>query len=287
MKMNALSSNAQTKQRLINILEIDKKQQDAEIIKEPMQPYMEFIMDVSALSIKHHTSEPVFSVSNKAAGLKFQIKQLEQDYLHRDRYEIKLFNQNELRFSAKILNASLVAPNQWYYTTKYEDTVSKDDVKGFIEVASLLYGKSQTEQIVNETDLVQLTMLLVKPGNRKFKYDDNISLVCNWPLPVGDERPEIRVELVTKNITLAKYSFHKDEDDNFILDSQEILHNLPEPVLNSLADIIRNDAARFLSTKSEQETIKRQEAFYQSNQGQYYEEQAQLSDIFRSYAVGE
>lgn len=267
------------KERTLNAIRIDRQHEKIEIIREPLQPFLEFMLEVATKALAKKP-EDCLTIKNENTGLKFQISKLSEEDTEENysRYTMTLYNGNEIRFSGDVVNMDTLGENRWYFTQKYEDMVSKKDIEQFIKATSILYGQLLTENEPTMEDLIKWTMLAMKDNVKDYKYDDITTLQCS------KDKELWSVSLIMNGIVLNTCTAYMASDMTYTIGAINIAHECPQEVINKLAEKVRNEAKARLTDVSSKRAKKAQEEFYNTHMGIRYSEQATLNDIFKNYA---
>lgn len=266
------------KERTLNAIKIDRSQFANAVIEVPLQPYMEYMMDVTSEALgtsANHTN--TINIQNKNTGLRFAITKIEDDSFTNDHYAIKLFNGNEIRFSGTVLNRSSHGRNDWYFTEKYEDAVSATDISRFIEATAILRAKLFTEQSDSLEKLMQWTLVCMAENARQYKFDADTKILRTE----HDDITDLTLEM--GGITIAECTLCIDDNGMpQVLHMQEF-HNVPVPVLIKLGSTMQQTVRDKFKNSDIVRIQALQDKFNQSHAGVHYNEQAKLNDLFKQY----
>lgn len=277
-KSHTNKSAGLVKERALNAIRVDHDSQKYQVIKEPLQPYMAYILDVASTIIAHKSNDNKVSLTNKSMGLGLRIEKLLDDNdMSKDRYSITLYSGNKIRFSGIAMNANGgVDINQWVFTEKNEDTVSRNDIDQFIFAASLLSAKGFTEKCTDLQTLI-LWALIGRGDVKTFMFDDTSKIVFN------DSGSSIGIEMYMQDILIMTCQAHPNPDNTYELDHVNINHEIPAPVIVSLSEKIKASVREKYQANVIAQIQAAQEAFYITQTGAHYGEIAQLNDIFKQY----
>lgn len=282
-KSHTNKSAGLVKERALNAIRVDHDSQKYQVIKEPLQPYMAYILDVASTIIAHKSNDNKVSLTNKSMGLGLRIeKLLDGNDMSKDRYRITLYSGNKIRFSGIAMNANGgVGINQWVFTEKNEDTVSRNDIDQFIFAASLLSAKGFTEKCTDLQTLI-LWALIGRGDVKTFMFDDTSKVVFN------DSGSSIDIEMYMQDmymqdILIMTCQARPDPDNTYELEHVNINHAIPAPVIVSLSETIKASVREKYQANAIAQIQAAQEAFYITQTGAHYGEAAQLNDIFKQY----
>ncbi len=276
---NVSSAGCFAKNRTLAAIQIDRQSALTEILQEPLQPYMEFMMNVAAEAILKRGINDTININNKNTGLRYQIHKIEKSSEDdsTDRYNISLYNGNEIRFNGIVLNGGLQNQNQWYFTQKYEDVVSKNDIAQFIQATAILYGKMQTDRDCDLETLVQWVALKQDPSKERFDFDKTSYIIFQ---PDGDG---YQANFYMQNINLCSVMVYACFENIPIVENATVYHDVSQNVLNGLADMVRKDAYQRIVDIKREEVEAAQKHFFNTHAGIHYNEQATLNDLFKQY----
>lgn len=266
------------KERILNTIRIDRMETRNMALRIPLQPFMEYMMDVTSEALRGNMYENnTINIQNKNAGLKFTITKMEDESGARNHYAVKLYNGNEIRFSGTVMNAGAFDKNQWYFTEKYEDVVSTSDIDQFIEATAILRSKMFTDRASSVTKLLQWVVYCGQP-NKKYNFDKDTYVIRN------DHDGVIDMTLMMSDIEIAVYTFGIEADGIPQVIHEQNNHEVPPAVTLNLGETIK-DATCSKFQSCEVERVKAlQDQFNASHAGIHYSERAKLNDLFKNYS---
>ena len=178
MKRFRQNTIEQIKERTRNIITIDNNSMIMDVMQDPLQPYMTFLLDTIALILSHDSSKDSVTIQNKDGSFRFEAENTNESAIARAEYRLILYRNDAVCFSARAINGTIKGSNNWFFTDKYKDFISMEDVDQFIEAAAVLSTNHIFSQDAVFSDLVQWTILNHHPlnGTVEHKYDDSAVL---------------------------------------------------------------------------------------------------------------
>lgn len=256
----------------------DRAELKNSIIKEPLQPFLKFMLDVASDAIAAGDySKNNINIQNKKAGLKFVITRMPELNEINAQYEIVLYKGNEIRFKGNVINGSTVGDRQWFFTQKYEDIVSKTDVQQFIKATAILFATLRTSVVPTMKELIEWTILQVSPKAHEYKYNHDATV----SFQKNDDYIDCTLDI--QGIVLYTCKVRLDVNGIPSVVTDDTLHEMPQHVLDTLCGLVRSGAKDKLIEIQNRVISEQQEQFYGTHEGIHYHETAILNDIFKSY----